>query len=194
MLALFKKSPTALPPKRELINTCAKCSMSKFVDAIVNGNTDGLQWDAIFNEYLTISGDTHISTILELMKSITMVENRLTLIQLMVDRLSEGYYAGFAEQLRAMGFNFSYEDGPQLMAELEATVTRSKQLLIQLNQDKAELEQLRKDQGSGKATVQDYEMQYSAIEEFKGVAIDPETYSVSRYVADIKRMKERYKP
>ena len=166
--------------------------MTKFVDCIVNGNTHVVDdWDAIFNEYLSISGDTHISTVLELMKSITMIENKLFLIQTCVDQLAIKHHEGLAEQLKALGFRFEYADGPDLMRELEITVTQSKGYLIQLNQDKAELEQLRKDEG-GKATAQDYEKQYSAIEEFKGCSIDPNTYMVSRYAADVARMKERY--
>jgi len=189
MLAQLFKKP--LPPK-ELINTCSKCSMAKFVDCLVNGNTHVVDnWESIFNEYLSISGDTHISTILELLKSITMIENKLTLIQLCVDRLADGYHVGLADQLRSLGFRFKYEDGPDLRRELEITVTQSKSMLIQLEQEKAELETLRKSDGE-KATIQDYELQYSAIEEFKGCVIDPDAYMVSRYVADIKRMKQRY--
>jgi hypothetical protein len=188
MLALFKQKQQ---PK-ELINTCSKCSMEKFVDCIVNGNTHVVDdWTAIFNEYLTISGDTHISTLLELMKSIAMIENKLTLIQLCVDQLAKGHHSGLAQQLKGLGFRFNYEDGPDLHRELELTVTQSKQLLIQLNQDKDELQALRATE-SGAATLQDYEMQYSAIEEFKSCSIDPRTYMVSRYVADVKRMKLRY--
>lgn len=191
MLAIFKQKKQQ--PK-ELINACSKCSMAKFVDCLVNGNTHVVDdWEAIFNEYLTISGDTHISTVLELLKSIAMIENKLTLIQLCVDQLASKHHAGLAEQLKKLGFRFNYEDGPDLMRELEITVTQSKTMLIQLTQEKAELNELRKNEG-GSATVQDYEMQYSAIEEFKGVVIDPETYTVSRYCADVKRMKDRYNP
>lgn len=190
MLAIFKQKKQ---PTRELIDACSKCSMAKFVDCLINGNTRVVDdWDVIFNEYLTISGDTHISTILELLKSIAMIENKLTLIQLCVDQLASAHHIGLAEQLKKLGFRFNYEDGPDLMRELEITVTQSKTLLIQLSQEKAELQELRANE-SGTATVQDYEKQYSAIEEFKGVAIDPDTYTVSRYCADVSRMRERYK-
>lgn len=188
MLAIFKQKQQ---PK-ELINTCSKCSMAKFVDCIINGNTGVVDdWSAIFNEYLTISGDTHISTILELLKSITMIENKLSLIQIVVDRLAEKHHAGLAEQLRNLGFRFQYENGPELRKELELTITQSKMMLIQLQQEKIELEALRANE-SGVATVQDYEMQYSAISEFLGCYIDPNSYMVSRYCADINRMKQRY--
>lgn len=188
MLALFKK-----PLPKELINTCSKCSMAKFVDCLVNGNTVIVDdWDAIFNEYLSISGDTHISTILGLLKSIAMIENKLALIQMCVDQLATKHHAGLAEQLKKLGFRFNYEDGEDLHKELEMTVTQSKMMLIQLNQEKAELEALRAND-SGSATAQDYEKQYSAISEFLGVMINPDIYMVSRYCADVSRMKERYK-
>lgn len=168
--------------------------MEKFVDCLVNGNTHVVDdWEVIFNEYLTISGDTHIGTILQLMKSISIHENKLTLIQICVDQLKNYHHGYIADQLKSMGFRFEYEDGPKLQKELEITVTQSKAFLLQLNQDKQELEELRASEGSA-ATLQDYELQYSALEEFKGVAIDPATYMVSRYVADVKRMKLRYKP
>jgi hypothetical protein len=64
-------------------------------------------------------------------------------------------------------------------------------MLIQLNQEKAELEALRATE-SGTATLQDYEKQYSAISEFLGCYIDPRNYMVSRYAADVSRMRERY--
>lgn len=166
--------------------------MSIFTECIVNGKTELVDnWDKIFNEYLSISGDTHISAILELMKSITMIENKLKLIQFCVDQLAEKHLTGLAELLKEMGFRFGYEDGPELQGELELTVTQAKNMLIRLNQDKAELEELRKGE-KGAATMQDYEKQYSAIEEFKGCVIDPEKYMVSRYTADVARMKERY--
>jgi hypothetical protein len=193
MLALFKsKKLPEEQPQKEQINTCSKCSMTKFVDCLVNGNTHVVDdWAAIFNEYLSISGDTHISTVLELTKSITVIENKLTLIQLCVDQLAEKHHEGLAQQLKNLGFRFSYEDGENLHRELELTVTQSKSLLIQLNQEKAELETLRANE-TGKASVQDYEKQYSAIEEFKGCVIDPDTYMVSRYAADVSRMRDRY--
>lgn len=198
MLAIFKKKQQPAPiqelPQRELINTCSKCSMEKFVDCIVNGNTHVVDdWGAIFNEYLTISGDTHISSILELLKSITIAENKLWLIEVCVQQFAGHYHGYIADELKGMGFNFQYEEGENLNSELNATITKSKQILIQLKQDKAELEELRAAQGEA-ATVQDYELQYSAIEEFKGTPIDPTIYKVSRYVADVQRMKERYKP
>lgn len=165
--------------------------MGKFVTCLINGNTGVVDdWEAIFNEYLTLSGDTQISQVLELMKSIAMIENKLFLIQTCVDQLASKHNVGLAEQLSSFGFQFSYEDGEDLMKELELTITKSKGLLIQLNQEKAELQALKKDDKP--ATAQDYEKQYSAISEFLGVYINPDNYSVSRYCADVSRMRERY--
>ena len=192
MLAFLKKTKVEQP--KELINTCAKCSMEKFVECLVNGNTHVVgDWGAIFNEYLTLSSDTHIDAILHLMKSITMLENKLTLIQICIDMISSRHDEGLVENLKSFGFNFTYENGPQLRKELEMTVTQAKSLLIELNQDKKELEELRGDE-TKTATAQDYEIQYSAISEFLGVMVNPANYMVSRYCADIQRMKERYKP
>jgi hypothetical protein len=202
MLAIFKKRLTL----NTCFNTCNEVVLSAFIKAIVKQDYSGLiksgspsenelstAWDKVFNEYLTISGDTHISTLLALLKSIAILTNKITLIEMIVQQMAVKHNPGLAEQLRSLGFRFQYEDGPELRRELEITITQSKSLLLLLQQDEAELKELRKDEG-GAATEQDYQKQISAIEEFKGHSINEDVYTVARYVADIQRMKIRYQP
>lgn len=164
--------------------------MAKFVKCLVAGQYEligGEQaWEAIFNEYLTLSGDESISQLLSLLKSIAILTNRLQLIEIIVQQMAIKPVRELADQLRNMGFRFQYDT--DLENDLKKTVNQAKQYLLKLQQDQKELEDLRKSDGKA-ATEQDYEMQYSAIEQFKGVAIDPEVYTVARYVADVNRMK-----
>lgn len=200
MLAIFKQKLI----KPALYTSCKEVSMTAFIKAIVKQDYSGLiksglplktdidkAWETVFNEYTSISGDNHVSTLLALLKDIAILTNKLQLIEIIVNEMAEKHMPGLAEQLRKLGFRFQYEDGPELRRELEITIVQSKAMLLQLKQDQAELEELRKNDG-GAATEQDYELQLSAIEEFKGVSINPDTYMVSRYCADIKRMKDRY--
>lgn len=91
-----------------------------------------------------------------------------------------------AARLQKMGFRFQYTDN--LERDIQSTINQARGELLKLQQDQKELEELRR--GDGKAaTEQDYEMQYSAIEQFKGCPIDPDKYTVARYAADIRRMK-----
>lgn len=164
--------------------------MAKFVKCLVKAEYElvgGEQaWETIFNEYLTLSGDESVSQLLSLLKSIAILSNRIQLIEIIVNQLAIKPIPQLIEQLQAMGFRFQYAD--DLENDLKKTVNQAKQYLLKLQQDQKELEDLRKSDGKA-ATEQDYEMQYSAIEQFKGVPIDPNTYTVARYVADINRMK-----
>lgn len=167
--------------------------MAKFVKCLVRQSYDLVggeyAWETIFNEYLALSGDDSITQLLSLLKSIAILTNRLALIEIIVNQMAVKPIPELAEQLRKLGFRFQY--GDNLEADLKATVNQARTLLLKLQQDQKELEDLRKSDGKA-ATEQDYEMQYSAIEQFKGVSIDPEIYTVARYVADIKRMKLQY--
>jgi hypothetical protein len=202
MLAIFKRKQ----PNPIYYTSCSEVVFSAFVKAIVKQDFIGLvksgipvkaeltqAWDTIFNEYLILSGDTQIATLLSLLKDVAYISNTLQLIEIIVNQLSISHSPEMAAQLRGFGFRFQYDNGPNLQSELEMTITQSKQQLIYLKQAELELQDLRKVEG-GAATEQDYEVQISAIEEFKGCAIDTDKYTVSRYCADIKRMKERYKP
>jgi hypothetical protein len=200
MLAIFKKRLTL----NTCFNTCNEVVLSAFIKAIVKQDYSGLiksgspsenelstAWDKVFNEYLTISGDTHISTLLALLKSIAILKSKIILVEIIVNEMAAQHNPCLAEHLRSYGFRFQYEDGPELRRELEITITQSKALLLLLQQDEAELTELRKDEDSA-ATEQDYQSQLSALEEFKGHSINEDTYTVARYCADIKRMKLRY--
>lgn len=189
MLTLLRKKA------KPIVYTCASLPMAKFVKCLVAAQYDlvgGVNaWDIIFNEYLTLSGDESISQLLSLLKSIAIVSNRLQLIEIIVNQMAVKPIPELAEQLRNMGFRFQYTEN--LERDLQLTINQAKGYLLKLQQDQKELEDLRKSEG-GPATEQDYEMQYSAIEQFKGVSVDPETYTVSRYCADIRRMKIQYQP
>lgn len=189
MLTLFRKKASSIQ------YTCSTLCMAKFVKCLVHSSYElvgGEQsWETIFNEYLNLSGDESISQLLALLKSIAILTNRIQLIEIIVNQLAIKPIPELADQLRKMGFRFQY--GDDLENDLVKTINQAKGYLLKLQQDQKELEDLRKSDGKA-ATEQDYEMQYSAIEQFKGVTIDPETYTVARYVADVNRMKLTYKP
>ena len=189
MLTLLRKKA------KPIIYTCANLPMAKFVKCLVASRYDLVggekQWEIIFNEYLILSGDESIGQLLSLLKSIAILSNRLQLIEIIVNQMAIKPIPELAEQLRNMGFRFQYTDN--LERDLQLTINQAKGYLLKLQQDQKELEDLRKSDG-GPVTEQDYELQYSAIEQFKGVPIDPETYTVARYCADVKRMKLQYQP
>jgi hypothetical protein len=202
MLAIFNKKKAIIS---ECFTSCYEVTMSAFIPAIVDHDYKGLTkagnpnsqqlaeaWDKVFTEYLSISGDTQISTILALVKDIAILSNKLFLIETIVQQMENKHDFKLAEHLRSLGFRFQYEDGPDLKRELDITITQSKALLLELEQNKAELEELRKGDGEA-ATRQDYELQLSSLEEFKSCSINENIYTVARYVADVKRMKDRYK-
>lgn len=186
MLTLIRKKT----PIQPINYTCATLPMAKFVKCIVKSEYDVVggedAWNKIFDEYLTLSDDGSISQLLALLKSIAILTNKIQLVETIVNTMANKPIPELADQLRAMGFRFSY--GENLQQDLQATINQAKSWLLKLQQDQKELEELRKSDGKA-ATEQDYEMQYSAIEQFKGVGIDPEKYTVGRYIADIKRMK-----
>jgi hypothetical protein len=197
MLAIFKKKSQ----KNICYTSCSEVYMTAFIKAIVKQDYSGLikkgspkaeelalAWQKVLDEYLTISGDTNISTVLALLKEIEILSNKITLIEFVVSQMAQNYHQGFAEQLHAMGFRFKYEDGPELMRELELTIVQSKSLLVQLNQSKAELAELRGDDGKA-ATEMDYEMQLSELGKFQGYSLNPDKLTVTAYCAILKRFK-----
>lgn len=197
MLAVFKKKLQ----KSTCYATCSEVYMTAFIKAIIKQDYSGLiktgspapidvvvAWEKIFDEYLTISDDTHIRQLLALMKDVAILTNKISLIEFIVQKMAEKHHEGFAEQLRAMGFRFQYEDGPQLKRELEITIVQSKSLLLQLNQSKSELEELRNGEGKA-ASEMDYLIQLSELGKFQGYALDPDKLTVTAYCAILKRFK-----
>jgi hypothetical protein len=206
MLALFKSKKHLLVKKSVCFSKCTEVVMTAFIAAIVHHDLTCLiksgkplqaeletAWDKIFNEYLTISGDSQIQQILALLKEIAIITNKLTLIEIIVNQMAIKHNPGLADQLRSLGFRFQYNDDENLLRELELTITQSKAHLLTLQQNKAELEELRKNEG-GAATEMDYEMQLSELSKFQGFQLDPDKLTVSAYCAILKRFKNFYKP
>lgn len=185
----------------EVLDTCQKVMFTAFKNATLHDDLSGLiksgtptpteletAWEKVFNEYLTISGDTHIQQILILMKDIAILTNKITLIELIVEQMRISYVGAFADQLRSLGFRFQYEDGPELLRELELTLNQTIQLRLRLQESQAEYQQLQVSDGA-QVTDQDYEVYLSELEKFQGVAMNPDTTSVARYCAIVKRFK-----
>lgn len=181
---------TRKPKQQKITYTCANLPMAIFVQCLVNAKLDlvgGEQaWETISQEYSSLIDHEAASQYLTLLKSIAVLTYRIELIEILVNEMASRPIPDIAARLQKMGFRFPYTDN--LERDLQATINQARTELLRLQQDQKELEDLRKTDGKA-ATEQDYEMQYSAIEQFKGVSIDPDTYMVARYAADIRRMK-----
>lgn len=202
MLAIIKKKLQ----KSECYTTCSEVCMTAFIQAIVKQDLTGLikagsptpdqlqmAWETIFDEYLTLSGDTKIKQILSLQKDVVVLANKIKIIEFVVAQLRAGYHQRFADQLKSLGFRFQYNNGPDLGKELDITLVQTKALQVQLNQSLAEIEEL-KPKESEAATEMDYDIELTELSKFQGYTIDPDKITVTRYCAIVKRFKIQNAP
>lgn len=151
-------------------------------------------WDNIFMEYTELSQDKQGTHIFHLIRELTVLKNKLDLIQLCIDTLEKATNLELMQptiktlkSLSGVTYPFTKET---LLKDLQMTAKVSKRFIIQYEETLSEYRNLSKSEQS-KATEMDYMEQVTAIKEHLGVQFDIRTLSVIEYIALVKRIKEK---
>lgn len=149
-------------------------------------------WSVIMEEYNLLSGSVEYEHVLSLSKEITIINNRLMIIQAVVNVLSKGYDNDVCDILRnpPFSFHFSYSEDT-IMNDLRLTVTTSKRFLIQKMESEKELAGL---QSNDKASEMDFINLNVQLSRFLGYKIDSKQTNMLEFIAYLDQYKKYNQP
>lgn len=146
-------------------------------------------WDDIFLEYIEESGDSKSKGMLQLLMDISVISNKLEIIQNCVTLLSNVSdvkdYQPTINVLKTFGFRYQFTN-ETLYHDLNKTVKSARSLIIQRDQLKSQLSDVNKNE-SEKATEKDYFVHLANISESIGFAINPKETTVMQYIGYLSR-------
>lgn len=159
---------------------------------VLNRNTD-LQpvWENIFAEYTTISNNTQSKHVFALTKEITVINNKLYIIQCAVDYLAKVYDERLCIMLRKMGFRYRFTP-ETLEKDLKLTISSAKSMIIRKQEAEADYAKL--NQSDKKVTEDDFYGLVREISRFNRFPIDARKTSVTEFVKDINAFNIVNKP
>lgn len=148
-------------------------------------------WENIFSEYMSLSKDGTQNHLLGVIKEIAILENKLFLIQTIVDELSKEWNEALAKCLNALGFRYKYTL-ETLEKDLKLTVTNAKSLILRLDQRKNDLKALQS--GSSSPTESDFDALLIELSKFMGYRINTKEVTISEFIALQNNYKAANKP
>lgn len=150
-------------------------------NGIIKANPEDV-WSDIFSEYITLANDSQQNYLLSLLKDITVLSNKITIIQSIVDQLAINYHKDLADQLRAFGFRYKYDpsDEDQYFKDLRLTVTQSKSMALKIEQRKTELDKL--NNSGNKVTESEYDNLLFELGKFQGFPFRAKENTVSQFI------------
>jgi hypothetical protein len=191
---------------RKTYLSCSELPLFNFIKIVVNDDTSYLYsepkkpwnkpvdlpalWEGIFNEYSALSGNKQNAHILSLIKEITVLNNKLLIIQEAVSYLSHTFDVRLCNMLRGMGFLFQYNPD-SMMNDLKLTISSAKRIIIQKQQAEKEFSAL--DQDKSKVTEKDYNALLTQLSKYMKFKIDPKQTSVLDFVNYIEAFNQEHK-
>lgn len=184
--------------ERQTYRTCSELPLYNFIKIVVHDDLSWLYaerkslfsrnielqpiWADIFSEYTTISANTRSKHVFALTKEITVINNKLMIIQNAVNFLSQNYDKRICDMLRRMGFMYQFT--PESMdKDLKLTVSSAKRLLIRKKEAEADYENA--SSGDQATTEDDFYGLIRQLSRFNGYHIDPKKTTVTEFVKDI---------
>lgn len=148
-------------------------------------------WEKVFDEYSKLSKNTTSSQVLSLYREISFLNNKLFLIQSLVDYLSKYRSEEMILLLKSQGFHYTYS--PETIDnDLKLTISSAKTLVIRLKQSESDLNDHQGEEES--ASEQDYIQLLTELGKYQGSRLDPKEISVSEFVAIMNRFKRDNAP
>lgn len=144
-------------------------------------------WETIFNQYNDLTNNTQSTHILSLVKEITVLNNKIDIVNYAISCLLKAEttqgYEPLKEMLHSMGFRFSYSD-ETLHNDCKVTLSSMKAVIMRKNEAIAEYEAIASDD-TKKATEEDYIKLISQLSKFIGFHIDKYKVTVTEYISYI---------
>lgn len=149
-------------------------------------------WEQISAEYSELSGDTQSRHVLGLVKEITLLNNKIYIIESAVHVLRTNYEVKLLDLLRSYGFIYPYT--PESMQnDLDFTLTSAKKLVFNRREKEAEYGKLT-ESNNEKSTEKDFFMLIAALNKFLGYRMDAKEISVLEFAMNLNLYQEYNKP
>lgn len=172
-------------------NSCASLPLYNFIKIVCGGSLDNLLirgkvkdlegiWEKIHEEYTTLTKDTSVAAAFRLIREIYYTNNKIVLLDKVVDYLRMRYVSELCQQLREMGFRHDYTP-KTIENDLKLVVTQRKSWILKLKQAADAHESLKQTDKSEEADFYDT---LAILEKFRGGgSIDPKTTTVMQFIS-----------
>lgn len=188
---------------RKTYKSCDDLPLSNFIKIVVHNDLSQLYsekarfihkqvdlvsiWEHIFNEYNELTNNTQSMHILSLMKEITVLNNKIEIINsaikcLLSAETTEGYEP-LKQMLNGMGFRFSYSD-ETLENDCKITLSSMKSIIMQKDEAIKEYNEIAKDDGK-KVTEADYTSLIAQLAKYMCFHIDKYKTTVTEFISYI---------
>jgi hypothetical protein len=167
---------------------------NKFLNA--SGASLQKTWEEIFNEYTSLSGTSASNHLFQLLKHLTVLDNKLAIIQHIVTFLSVYYdekhpnTQDLVKILKSYGFLFSYSPNT-IQNDLKSTVSSAKRFLIQ--RAEADQDYNKALEGTEKVDEKHYYQALGYLSKFMNFRIDAKITTVIEYLSYLEIYKEQAK-
>jgi len=147
-------------------------------------------WERIFEEYSDLSADKTADHVLSMVKGITVINNKLQVIQSAINLLAIARplsdYQPTIKMLNDYGFRFKYSE-ETLFNDLKLTASSAKTMVIQRQQLEKDYENHQSKQS--KSTEKDYYNLIAQLSKFLGFPIDAKKTTVYSYISYVEQYK-----
>jgi len=151
-------------------------------------------WESIFEEYTTLTNDKSSNHVLSMVRNITVINNKLEIIQACVNLLSVSIdldaMAPTIQVLKDFGFRFKYSK-ETLHEDLKRTVSSAKTLIIQRSQLEKEYQTF--SDKNEKASEKDYYNMVTQLSRFIHSEIDIRKTTVMSYISYVEQYNNSLK-
>jgi len=192
---------------RKTYKTCSELPLFNFIKIVVHDDLSWLYserksllnrnidlqplWGDIFAEYTAISNNTQSKHVFALTKEITVINNKLFIIQSAVNYLSKNYDKRLCDMLRKMGFMYPFTK-ESLQNDLKLTISSAKRLVIR--KQEAEDDYSKLNTSDKKVTEDDFYGLVTQISRFVAFRINPKETTVTEFVKYINAFNRENKP
>jgi len=202
--------PTSLSPKttlsETLYHTISDLPLDRFVTCVCDGDLSALiitgapteielqaAWETIYEQYIDALKDKDQMYILKLTKQINALEFDIKLIQLCIKRLSVEHSPEVLSQLKkviSVPGKFNPEDAEQYAKDLSVAITRSKSLILDIENKKGELSRITPKNASEKMDRGSFDGLIVKISKYMHFRVDKKQTTVSEFVQMVVDMRE----
>lgn len=190
----------------KLYTTASETPMSVFIPCLISGNLKHLKkskgfikqsklkqvWDKLFNEYLSLSGETSNVFLLNSMKEYTVLANSIKLIDDHLSLLSKGYNKGLADNLKQLGFVVDpIKKGEAYIKQLKSINTRAKNMVLRANQIKRDLDEFESSKSTKTVTENDFIEIFMVLSKNQGYQLTPKNTTVLEFTSLIKLYEDK---
>lgn len=140
-------------------------------------------WEDIFSIYMEKSGDNSHVFLLGIMKKYTVLVNKIKVIDESLYHLSKCYSSEIAENLKSLGFIVKKTDDQNAyFKNLKSIKTRAKQLVMEANKLKKEIDNFRDQAGSSEIKEEDFNESLLIMSKNQGYQINSKNITVNDFI------------